>query len=50
MDILWTLYGHFANIYYRDGPWTKGKISVYSIKGWEGGLRVSEDVLEDVGS
>ena len=35
MDILWT----FVDIlwtFYRGGPQTKGMISVYYIKGWEG--------------
>lgn len=45
-----SLYGCFMNIFYREHPQTKGMISVYSIKGWEGEAVVSEEVLGGVGS
>lgn len=39
VDILW--------IFFRDGSWTKGTVSVYYIKGWEAGGRgmVSNEVM-----
>lgn len=40
MDILWT--------FCRGGPWSKGMISAYYIKGWEGGVVSNEVVLNSM--